>query len=148
MRIVRNPSLKWMKQWNPHTSYRGYYRPDGFWQSGQVHIDFTEVEFADGGRFGPELNVFHEGLQQPFAISENVTLPAGTYDFTTLGLDWGTNPSAPLSLLVRGDFGPFYNGTRRGGRRRSPRDAARRCRRRCWWNTTTCAWIRARSSGS
>jgi hypothetical protein len=115
MRMVRNAGLAWLKQWNPHASYRGYYRPDGFWQSGQVHVDLTEVEFADGGRFGPELNVFHEGLQQPFAISSNVTLPAGAYDFTTLGLDWGTNPSAPLSLLVRGDLGPFYNGTRRGG---------------------------------
>lgn len=115
MRMVRNSQLQWMKQWNPHASYRGYYRPDGFWQSGQVHVDLTEVEFASGGRFGPEVNVFHEGLNQPFAISENVTLPPGAYDFTTWGLDWSTNPSAPLSLVMRGDVGPFYNGTRLGG---------------------------------
>jgi hypothetical protein len=115
MRLVRNPSYKWLKQWTPHSSYRGYYAPDGFWQSGQIHIDLTELDLADGGRFGPEVNVFHEGLQQPFAISPNVTLPAGSYDFTVLGLDWGTNPSAPFSVLLRGDFGPFYNGTRNGG---------------------------------
>jgi len=44
-----------------------------------------------------------------------VTLPAGSYDFTTLGLDWATNPSAPLSMTLRGDVGAFYNGTRNGG---------------------------------
>jgi hypothetical protein len=115
MRIVRNERLVWLKQWNPHTSYRGYYSPDGFWQSGQIHADFTEVEFASGGRFGPEFNHFHEGLQAPFAIAPNVTLPAGNYDFSVLGLDWSTNPSAPVSMVVRGDVGEFYNGTRNGG---------------------------------
>lgn len=115
MRIVRNPDLAWMKQWNPHASYRGYYRPDGYWQSGQYHIDFTEVEFARGGRFGPELNVYHEGLQDSFPIAANVVLPPGAYDFTTVGLDAGTDPSAPLSMTLRGDVGAFYNGTRRGG---------------------------------
>ena len=115
MRMVRNPRYTWLKQWSPHASYRGYYRPDGYWQSGQFHIDITEMELADGGRFGPELNVYHEGLQQPFAIASNVTLPAGSYDFATVGLDWATNPSAPFSLSLRGDVGPFYNGTRNGG---------------------------------
>lgn len=115
MRIVRNPRYTWLKQWNPHASYRGYYRPDGYWQSGQFHIDMTEMELADGGRFGPELNLFHEGLQRPFPIASNVTLPPGEYDFATVGLDWSTNPSAPFSLNLRGDFGPFYNGTRNGG---------------------------------
>ena len=115
MRIARNQRLAWLKQWNPHASFRGYYQPDGYWQSGQVHVDLTEVEFADGGRFGPELNIYHEGLQTPFEIAEGIVLPAGSYDYATLGLDWDTDPSAPLSLAMRGDFGPFYNGTRRGG---------------------------------
>jgi hypothetical protein len=115
MRFVRNPALKWLKDWNPHTSYRGYYGLDGFWQSGQVHIDATEMEFASGAKFGPEVNVYHEGLQAPFDIAPNVTLPSGSYDFTSVGLDWSTNPSAPFSFLLRGDFGPFYDGTRNGG---------------------------------
>ena len=116
MRIVRKPEWKWFRQWNPHTSFRGYYGlADNFYQSGQVHVDFSEVEFADGGRFGPELNQSHEGLQEPFAIAENVVLPVGSYDWVSLGVDWSTNPSAPLSISARGDFGPFYNGTRNGG---------------------------------
>ncbi len=115
MRFVRNPALSWLKDWNPHTSYRGYYGLDGFWQSGQIHIDATEVELASGAKFGPEVNVYHEGLQAPFDIAPGVTLPAGSYDFTSIGLDWNTNPSAPFSFLLRGDFGPFYDGTRNGG---------------------------------
>jgi hypothetical protein len=115
MRFVRKPAWKWLKDWNPHTSYRGYYGLDGFWQSGQVHIDATEMEFASGAKFGPEVNVYHEGLQAPFDIAPNVTLPSGSYDFTSIGLDWSTNPSAPFSFLLRGDFGPFYDGTRNGG---------------------------------
>jgi hypothetical protein len=115
MRIVRKAEWRWLKDWNPHTNFRGYFGLDGSYQSGRTHIDLTEFELADGGRFGPELNVYHEGLDAPFEIADGVTLPVGAYDFSTLGLDWTTNPSAPLSLVLRGDFGPFYNGTRNGG---------------------------------
>jgi hypothetical protein len=115
MRLVRVPSWKWMKQWNPHTSFRGYYDLDGYYSSGQWHIDLTEVEFANGGRFGPELNFYREGLQQPFEIAKGVILPVKKYDWPSLGLDFTSNPSSPISLTLRGDFGPFYDGTRNGG---------------------------------
>ena len=115
MRIARNENIKWLKQWNPHASYRGYYRPDGYLENSQWHIDLTEVEFAKGGRFGPELNLFHEGLTAPFAIGPGVVLPAGEYDYAVIGLDWSTNPAAAISMVMRGDFAGFYNGTRNGG---------------------------------
>ena len=115
MRMVRNSNLRWMKQWNPHASFRGYYRPTGGLESGQYHIDLTEVEFARGGRFGPELNIYHEALDEPFAIATGVVLPVGSYSYPTIGLDAATDPSVPLSLTVRADAGPFYNGTRNGG---------------------------------
>src|SRR5438876_8621459 len=88
---------------------------DGYWQEGRIHLDLGEVELANGGRFGPEVNVEHQGLQQPFAIASNVTLPVGSYDYTSVGWDLATNPSAPLSLELRLDVGGFYDGTRRGG---------------------------------
>jgi hypothetical protein len=114
MRIVRKSEWPWLKQWNPHGNYRGYYSHDGFWQSGQLHVDVTEVEFARGGRFGPEFNWFHEGLERPFTIASGVTLPPGDYNWGSFGLDWDTDPSAPLSFVSRGEFGPFYNGRRIG----------------------------------
>jgi hypothetical protein len=114
MRTVLKPEWPWLKQWIPHASYRAYYGLDDSYQSGQVHIDLTEVEFAKGGRFGPEFNIYHEGLQEPFDIARGVTLPPGSYNYSSLGLDAATNPSAPLSLSLRGDFGGLYNGTRNG----------------------------------
>ena len=111
----RFPSVKWLKEWLPHTNYRGYNALDGFWQEGRLHIDMTEFDLANGGRFGPEVNVEHQGLEQPFAIAPGVTLPVGSYNFTSLGFDLATDPSAPFWLTVRTDIGGFYNGTRRGG---------------------------------
>ena len=114
-RILRNASIPWLKEWNPHASFRGYYKPDGYYSSGQWHVDMTELQLAGGGRIGPDYNVYHEGLQVPFRIAPNVTLPPGSYDFGTFGLDWSSNPSAPLSVVLRSDIGPFYNGSRSGG---------------------------------
>ena len=112
MRYVRDQSLPWLRVWNPHLTYRGFYGLDGYFQSGQLHIDLTEVEFTAGGRFGPEVNIFHEGLQSPFEIAPGIKLPPGPYDYTELGLDWTSNPSLPLSVVLRSDIGPFYNGSR------------------------------------
>ncbi|PYP14243.1 MAG: hypothetical protein DMD54_14505 [Gemmatimonadetes bacterium] len=111
----RFPSIPWIKEWIPHVNYRGYYDLNGFWQEGRIHIDVTEFDLANGGRIGPEMNIEHQGLTKPFAIDSNVTLPAGSYDYTSFGFDFASNPSAPLSLTLRADVGEFYNGTRRGG---------------------------------
>ena len=106
---------KLFKDWHPHVGYRGYYGLDGYRQEDRIHIDITEWSTASGANVGPEVNIEHQGLQRPFAIASNVTLPVGSYDYTSMGFDFGTNASAPLSLNLRADVGGFYNGTRRGG---------------------------------
>jgi len=115
MWIKRYPGSAWLKDWHPHVGYRGYYGLDGYRQEDRIHIDVTEWSLVSGAMVGPEVNIEHQGLQQPFAIASNVTLPVGSYEYTSMGFDFGTNPSAPLSLLLRADVGGFYNGTRRGG---------------------------------
>lgn len=116
MRLVRKPEWAWFKQWNPHTSYRAFTGlEDGYFQTGYWHLDLTEIELANGARFGPEYNISHEGLQQPFTIAPGVVLPAGSYDWGTLGFDYNTDPSENLGVQGRFDVGEFYNGTRRGG---------------------------------
>jgi len=111
----RFPSIPIVKQWIPHINYRGYYGLDDFWQEGRLHLDLTEVELSNGGRIGPEVNVEHQGLQQPFQIADSVTLPVGSYDYTSMGFDFTTDPSAPLTMDLRLDIGGFYDGTRAGG---------------------------------
>jgi len=111
----RYPNSTLFKDWHPHVGYRGYYGLDGYRQEDRIHIDITEWSLASGAMIGPEVNIEHQGLQQSFAIASNVTLPVGSYDYTSMGFDFGTNPSAPLSLNLRADVGGFYDGTRRGG---------------------------------
>jgi hypothetical protein len=106
---------KVFRYWQPHINYRGYFGFDGRVQSEQIHIDFGETEFNNGGRGGPEVNVYREGLEVPFQIAQNVTLPAGEYSWAALAWDFSTNPSAPLSLVTRVEGGKFYDGTRYGG---------------------------------
>lgn len=116
MRFIPIPPWSWVRYGLPHISYRGYFGLDGVYESGYVHID-PELEFANGGRFGPELNLQHETLREPFAISpaDSVTLPAGEYDWAFLGVDFATDPSAGVSVSSRLELGGFYNGTRYGG---------------------------------
>jgi hypothetical protein len=112
MRFVRDDKSSWLRVWNPHVSYRLYSGLDGFMQSTWWHIDGTELEFRSGARFGPDLNIYREGLQAPFTIAPGVTLPVGEYNWPVLGLDWTSNPSRPLSIVLRSEVGGFYNGNR------------------------------------
>ena len=114
LRSVRDSAWTRVREWYPHVSIREYYSPTGTWQSGWIHADFTEVGLKDGGRIGPELDVYHENLSAPFTIAPGVTLPVGGYDYAQMGFDLETNPSEPLSLSFRGDYGPFYNGNLSG----------------------------------
>ncbi len=109
-RSIRDTSWTRVREWYPHVSIREYFTPNGTWQSGWIHADFGEVGFYNGGRFGPEVDLYHEGLVAPFTIAPGVTLPAGSYDYAQLAVDLDTDPSEPLSLSFRGDYGPFYNG--------------------------------------
>ncbi len=106
---------KLVHYWTPHFNYRGYFGFNGDVQSEQYHIDFGEVELNNGGRFGPELNLWREGLTEPFGIAVGDTLPIGLYKWASLGWDFATNPSAPIGLTARLDMGGFYDGTRYGG---------------------------------
>ena len=115
--LFRTIPLKsqWLRYWQPHFTYRGYFGFDGKMQSEQYHVDLGEAEMNNGGRIGPELNFYGEGLTKPFQIANGVTLPADVYRYASLGFDFASNPSAPVSLTARLDVGGLYNGTRYGG---------------------------------
>ena len=116
MRLVREPQWDWFKQWNPHVSYKGYTGlTDGFYQTGYLHLDLTEIELANSTKFGPEYNISHEGLQRPFTIAPGVVIPVGSYDWGTVGFDYVTDPSEKLSATGRFDVGQFWTGQRAGG---------------------------------
>ena len=116
MRLVRKPEWSWFRQWNPHVSFRGFQGiADGFYQTGYLHLDLTEIELANSSKFGPEYNISHEGLQEPFTIAPGVVIPVGSYDWGTLGFDYTTDPSEAVSATGRFDVGEFWTGHRTGG---------------------------------
>jgi hypothetical protein len=113
-RIFRFPSVPWLRESNPHVTYRRYEDFDGFLETGYLHLD-AELKFEGGGRFGPEIDISQEGLREPFEVSPGVEIPAGSYRWTTNAWDYGTDPSRPFSFLGRAEFGGFYTGHRYGG---------------------------------
>ncbi len=115
MRLVRSPKWSRVREWNPHISLRRYVGADSYVQSSWIHVDLTEAQLASGGRFGPDLNIFTEGLQAPFEIAQGVVIPPGEYRFAVPGFDWGSDASAALSFLSRIEVGEFYSGRRAGG---------------------------------
>lgn len=113
-RVFRFPNVSWLRETNPHVTYRGYWGFDGLLESSRLHFD-AELKFAGGGRFGPELNIVKEGLREPFEIAPGVSIPAGSYTAYVNSWDYGSDPSRPVSFLGRADLGQFFDGHRYGG---------------------------------
>ncbi len=112
-RNIRIPSVGWLRELRPHTSFRTFHGFDGFEQSRNIHLD-NHVEFANGAFFSPAFNLVREGLQLPFEISPGVVIPPGTYDNVMAAWQYNTNESARLSLTGELNWGGFYSGQRRG----------------------------------
>ncbi|MHB1192878.1 MAG: carbohydrate binding family 9 domain-containing protein [Longimicrobiales bacterium] len=113
-RIIRFPGIPWLRETNPHATYRRYEDLDGFLETGYLHLDW-ELRFSGGGRFGPEADMYQEGLKEPFQVSPGVMIPEGSYSWWTNGWDYGSDPSRPFSFLGKAEFGGFYTGHKYGG---------------------------------
>jgi hypothetical protein len=108
-----------LHEMRPHVSYRGYWNPDGFHESGFAHFD-SHWEFQNDFEFHTGVNLTREGLRAPFEIYPGVLIPAGTYDHREVQIVTITNQGAPLSLDSTFVFGGFF-----GGRRTSLRPTVR-----------------------
>ncbi|MBA2301549.1 MAG: carbohydrate binding family 9 domain-containing protein [Acidobacteria bacterium] len=74
------------------------------------------VQFADGGVFRATLEDSFERLYEPFRLRRAVTIPPGDYHFGEGVLYYETSRARPLSLLLHGNYGTFWNGDRRRAR--------------------------------
>ena len=114
LRHLRTEGVSWFREFRPHISGNSWWTLGGFNESYLVHFD-NHFAFENGAFFQlPGFNLTGEGLEEPFAIREDIVIPAGTYH----NLDWefraNTNRGAPLSLSVGWALGGFYTGTRFG----------------------------------
>jgi hypothetical protein len=99
-----------LQEMRPHVSYRGFWKPDGFHESGHLHVD-SHWEFRSGHEVHTGVNFIHEGVRTPFTIA-GVTIPVGNYDSRQLQIVAFSNEGARFAARVRADIGGFFGGTR------------------------------------
>jgi hypothetical protein len=95
----------------PHVSYRGFWKPDGFQESGFMHMD-SHWEWRSGYEVHTGVNLTREGLRAPFEIYPGVVVPPGTYDHSEVQIVFNTNKGAPVSLDTRLTVGGWFGGDR------------------------------------
>ena len=107
----RPSDLLGLLEMRPHVSYRGYWKPDGFQESGFLHVD-NHLEWKSGWEVHTGINFTQEGVLQPFEIYPGVVVPPGSYENREAMLVLITNQGAPLSLETRWTLGGFFGGSR------------------------------------
>ena len=95
----------------PHVSYRGYFKPDGFQESGFVHLD-NHWEWRSGYEVHTGVNLTREGLRGPFEIYPGVVVPPGTYDHQEVQVVFNSNRGAAVSADLRLVAGGAFGGDR------------------------------------
>ncbi len=107
------PTEPWLglHELRPHISYRGYWNPDGFQETGYLHVD-NHWEWPSGFEFHTGVNFTLEGVREPFEISDGVTVGEGTYEHSEVALVLITNEGKPLSFNLRVTAGGLFGGDR------------------------------------
>ena len=95
----------------PHVNYDGYWKLDGFQQSGRWHID-NHWEFRSGFEIHTGTNLVKEGVIEVFEISDSVFVSAGTYDDQEIQIMIMTNQAKPISFSSMNRIGGFFGGDR------------------------------------
>lgn len=108
---TRPKDLLGLQEMRPHISYRGYFKPDGFYESGFTHFD-THWEFKSQWEVHTGLNLVHEGLRSPFAIAPGIRVPVGDYDHAEAQIVFISPQAQPLNINVTTNVGGYYGGTR------------------------------------
>ena len=111
LRRIR-PDNEWgLLELRPHVSYTGYWKPDGFQESGFLHID-NHFEFRTGTELHTGVNFTKDGVIEAFEIVDGVTIQPGTYDHAEVQINYITNKSKPLSFNLRTVAGGKFGGDR------------------------------------
>jgi len=95
----------------PHVNYDGYWKLDGFHQSGRWHID-NHWEFRSGFEIHTGTNLVKEGVIEAFEISDSVFVSAGIYDDQEIQIMIMTNQAKPISFSSMNRIGGFFGGDR------------------------------------
>ena len=111
LRRIRPDNFWGLHELRPHISYRGIWDFEGFHESGFLHVD-NHWEFQNDMEVHTGMNITHEGVQTPFTLVRDVTIPVGRYDHTEAQLVFMTDQSLPWSIFTDAIIGGFYGGDR------------------------------------
>jgi hypothetical protein len=117
-----NPDLNWNPR--PKTRHR-FIRRLGFGidpeiftdlQNDKQSIDFTiqpfRIEAHSGDNFEINVSPSYERLDEPFEISNGISLPPGSYDFMRYSVEMNTANRRVVAFHPRVEWGTFFNGDR------------------------------------
>jgi hypothetical protein len=108
---LRPKTLSWFQEIRPHSTYRAFWNPDGFQETGYWHID-SHWELKNAWEFHTGMNLTREGVVRPFEIYPGIFVPPGTYDHAEAQLVLQTNQGAPVSTRTNVTFGGYFGGDR------------------------------------
>jgi hypothetical protein len=111
LRRIRPDDTWGLLELRPHVSYTGYWKPDGFQESGFLHID-NHFEFRTGTELHTGVNFTKAGVISAFEIIDGVTVQPGTYDHAEAQINYFTDQSRPVSFNVRATVGGRFGGDR------------------------------------
>ena len=95
----------------PHFSYRSYWNYNNFQETSYLHVDNHWV-WVNGLEVHTGINFTTEGVVNPFEISEDIFVPASTYNHREAQIVIMTNPSKPFYVSTRSILGGSFGGTR------------------------------------
>jgi hypothetical protein len=95
----------------PHFTYRSYWNYDNFQETSYLHLD-NHWAWVNGLEVHTGVNFTTEGVVKPFEISEDVIVPADTYNHKEVQLVLMTNASKPFYANLRSVLGGSFGGTR------------------------------------
>lgn len=100
-----------LQELRPHVNYRGYWKRDGFQQTGYLHAD-NHWEWRSGYEIHTGHNWTLEGVQTAFEIADGVTVPVGSYSHSEWQIVGMMPERSPVRLEVRLNKGGFFGGNR------------------------------------
>jgi hypothetical protein len=98
-----------LQEVRPHIFYRGYWKPDGFQESGRLHIS-SNVEWKNSWNVHASVNLTHEGVIEAFEIVDGVWVPPGVFKHAQADIRFQTDLSAPLGYSADLEAGGFFGG--------------------------------------
>jgi len=100
-----------IQELRPHVTYRGYWKRDGFQQTGYLHVD-NHWEWRSGWEIHTGRNWTYEGVINGFQIADGISVPAGEYPHAEWQIVGMMPERSPVRAEVRLNRGGFFGGSR------------------------------------